>query len=902
MRENINSKDILLENLEIDKVLLLLLKEKNINSIVELINLSNKEILKIVNFDEKFFLEIISIINQEINLNKNKDLINQKLITIDHNLLRHIDEIEWTQRTYNVLKSEKIVYLGDLVEKKESYLMRCQNFGRKSLKEVKNILSQLNLSLGMNLGEEWPIKEIEKYRESLNLDKLDLNISIGVTNISQTIEEESLTDPNILIQNTLNTLNDKEKDIIIKRIGELLTLEEIGKIYGVTRERIRQIESKAIRKLKHKSRIYNFEKIININKEKIWDILSNEKQYIALTTFETFAYKKKLSFELNLSLDILGGAEEFLNKYYVKFQHGWLLEDQEINIDIINNGVIEIKEFINLSSLPLNITVLKDNISIEGIYFDICLDLISPEIYKNFILEHSGIKSKRAIEVYHHILNNYGNKFVDNNDLAKSCRIEFQNNLMGNIIGMRYLIHLFKSYTHLFYLSNNSTRIIIYDEVNFKQPIKQNFQKRETKSDLLENVKNIDSDIPKLGQGLNISYDERLNLIKKRYEKAYEPWSQIDTNTLQSQYKDGLDIIEISKKLKRQPTAIIAKLEKLNLIESENINETKDNDFETNEISSSDIPISNAAQTLIDIFIEKGPLRSVDLCKEYILRHNINSRVEHVYRIMAIILSQTEGITLLAPQYWGLKEHEEIFENQLITLKEEDIIYFTNSFCDERFCKNFILHKYGDSTNIYTAYNSVITEIVLNIWAKDNAEVNIQNSLLYLSQPNNWHQYLNDQMNFDYDYWINKKNSITVFNFKSPLGEIKLQHFEPDIHSLYKIFMFMNEHKFINYPIIDRFITKKNHNISNEKSHLIAAYLGFLTSLDIIEIKNDWMKKINISENFYDIFNKLNNYKSINENFNIEKIKENFMSIVSQNISNHNFKSKLFDSDLYLLL
>ena len=82
--------------------------------------------------------------------------------------------------------------------------------------------------------------------------------------------------------------------------------------------------------------------------------------------------------------------------------------------------------------------------------------------------------------------------------------------------------------------------------------------------------------------------------------------SQIDTDTLQSQYKDGLDIIEISKKLKRQPTAIIAKLEKLNLIGSENINETKDNDFETNEISSSDIPISNAAQTLIDIFIEKG--------------------------------------------------------------------------------------------------------------------------------------------------------------------------------------------------------------------------------------------------------------------------------------------------------
>ena len=74
-------------------------------------------------------------------------------------------------------------------------------------------------------------------------------------------------------------------------------------------------------------------------------------------------------------------------------------------------------------------------------------------------------------------------------------------------------------------------------------------------------------------------------------------------------------------------------------------------------------------------------------------------------------------------------------------------------------------------------------------------------------------------------------------------------------------------------------LLQKNHNISNEKSHLIAAYLGcHIIRYD--EIKNDWMKKINITENFYDIFNKLNNYKSINENFNIEKIRK-FCGIVN---------------------
>ena len=62
----------------------------------------------------------------------------------------------------------------NLIEKTESYLLRTPNFGRKSLREVRNVLKEMNLSLGMNLGEDWPPENIEEYKKHYQLDSLDV--------------------------------------------------------------------------------------------------------------------------------------------------------------------------------------------------------------------------------------------------------------------------------------------------------------------------------------------------------------------------------------------------------------------------------------------------------------------------------------------------------------------------------------------------------------------------------------------------------------------------------------------------------------------------------------------------------------------------------------------------------
>jgi DNA-directed RNA polymerase subunit alpha len=74
---------------------------------------------------------------------------------IDPILLRPIDDLELTVRSANCLKAESILYIGDLVQRTEVELLKTPNLGKKSLTEIKDVLAQHDLSLGMKL-ENWP--------------------------------------------------------------------------------------------------------------------------------------------------------------------------------------------------------------------------------------------------------------------------------------------------------------------------------------------------------------------------------------------------------------------------------------------------------------------------------------------------------------------------------------------------------------------------------------------------------------------------------------------------------------------------------------------------------------------------------------------------------------------------
>jgi len=75
-------------------------------------------------------------------------------------LLKKVDELELSVRSANCLKNDNIVYIGDLIQKTEAEMLRTPNFGRKSLNEIKEVLAQMGLHLGMDVPN-WPPENID---------------------------------------------------------------------------------------------------------------------------------------------------------------------------------------------------------------------------------------------------------------------------------------------------------------------------------------------------------------------------------------------------------------------------------------------------------------------------------------------------------------------------------------------------------------------------------------------------------------------------------------------------------------------------------------------------------------------------------------------------------------------
>jgi DNA-directed RNA polymerase subunit alpha len=106
-----------------------------------------KEQLSIfINFDEE--VEV----SEELGLEEDKEKINE-------NLYRSVDELELSVRSANCLKNAGIKLIGELVSRSEAEMLKTQNFGRKSLNEIKDVLSEMGLTLGMQL-DTFPDEEI----------------------------------------------------------------------------------------------------------------------------------------------------------------------------------------------------------------------------------------------------------------------------------------------------------------------------------------------------------------------------------------------------------------------------------------------------------------------------------------------------------------------------------------------------------------------------------------------------------------------------------------------------------------------------------------------------------------------------------------------------------------------
>jgi DNA-directed RNA polymerase subunit alpha len=107
---------------------------------------------------------LIEQLQQFADLKGTPALIEQpKTPQVDPILLRPVDDLELTVRSANCLKAENIYYIGDLIQRTETELLKTPNLGRKSLNEIKEVLASRGLTLGMKL-ENWPPAGLERER------------------------------------------------------------------------------------------------------------------------------------------------------------------------------------------------------------------------------------------------------------------------------------------------------------------------------------------------------------------------------------------------------------------------------------------------------------------------------------------------------------------------------------------------------------------------------------------------------------------------------------------------------------------------------------------------------------------------------------------------------------------
>ena len=95
-----------------------------------------------------------------------QEVSSKEKLPFNPNLLKKVEELELSVRSANCLKNDNIIYIGDLVQKTESEMLRTPNFGRKSLNEIKEVLTGMSLYLGMEIPN-WPPDNIAEMSKKL---------------------------------------------------------------------------------------------------------------------------------------------------------------------------------------------------------------------------------------------------------------------------------------------------------------------------------------------------------------------------------------------------------------------------------------------------------------------------------------------------------------------------------------------------------------------------------------------------------------------------------------------------------------------------------------------------------------------------------------------------------------
>ena len=231
-------------------------------------------------------------------------------------LIKPIESLNLSVRTFNCLKNENVKNIGDLIQLSEQYLLKSQNFGVKSLTELRELLDFYKLNFNTYI-ENWPPENLDEKIKILKEKEID----------------ELQVDTESLLGEIKDLLNDKEYLILHDRFWKNKTLQEIGAALNVTREYVRQIEFQALRKIKVVKKNYLLS-FLKKNEEKIFNKYSEDQNTIRRSTVQKVNSREKLPRMLELRTDedvltkiiikiLYENIYEYFNIKYSETDYGW---------------------------------------------------------------------------------------------------------------------------------------------------------------------------------------------------------------------------------------------------------------------------------------------------------------------------------------------------------------------------------------------------------------------------------------------------------------------------------------------------------------------------------------------------------------------------------------------------
>ena len=488
-------------------------------------------------------LHIIEALKKQKSLGSgNSDFINSNF----EKLSIAIDEINFSVRTLNCLKNLDIKDIGELIQNSENFLLKSPNFGRKSLFEIKNILQNLNLKL--NTSIEWPPENYQLKKNNLSNNKKYINtIDLHSKEYSKIDIDDVIYNESYLLDLIKNSLKEREYLIIKKRYWNNLTLEEIGEEEKVTRERIRQIESKSIRKLRRFQKI--FYRFLDIKKNEIFKKYSKtsnlvtkkslskvkdeyplkENEGLIILSLDLIVENKDISKSLRLKKEL------FFDKFFKSLDGGWSNKD---NIAELDESCEELIYCLDKKPLPRQVESARKISNLKKDNYNEVLFLSENRsnyyLIDNYLCENKNnfafLSNKYLIKMHEILFKQSPNKFISNNDVMSLInKDKFLNNCPYSLTITRAKDLLrgkgLIDTSHLFYVTGAGVIPLGYENNDYIK------DEAEGKNFILEEEKEMSESISKylkiiesiLHEKKAISINRLAEIYVKRIEKKIRP-------------------------------------------------------------------------------------------------------------------------------------------------------------------------------------------------------------------------------------------------------------------------------------------------------------------------------------------------------------------------------------------